>query len=113
MRRVQLRSLQGIVITALFALTACDVKETGGGGSGGDPKPQPIPCEPGFHVESVCDDTCNQPCKDECVPDSVCPEGTVEQWTCVGPAPPYDVDVVCDDGMDCPPPPDPGGCYLE
>ena len=113
MRSIQLRSLTGIVIPLLLAFGGggCDPQETGGG-TGGDPGPDPIVCDPGFHPETVCDDTCNAPCKEECVPDAVCPDGTEPQWTCGEPIP-LGEDVVCQDGMDCPPPPDPNDCWLE
>ena len=109
MRSLKLRSLQSLVVTALVALGAqgCDPQETGGGTSG---DPGPIVCEPGYHVETICDDTCQTPCKDQCVPDEEqCPDGTTPEWVC---DPVAQDDIVCDPTMDCPPPPEPE-CSLQ
>ena len=71
-------------------------------------------CEAGFHTEEVCvtgpidycgpdEDCVTEPgveeCSLTCVPDSVCPEGMVEQIECAQPL------IACADGEDCDLPP--------
>jgi hypothetical protein len=99
-----------LAAAAIFVLMGAKGEGCGGGGGGGDPgdppePPPPLECDPGFHVETVCDDSCNGECHDECVPDALCPDGTYEQWVCAGD------EVVCM-GDGCPPPPEPS-CWVE
>jgi hypothetical protein len=113
MRSNKLRSVQAIIaITAVFVLTGAKGGCGGGGegdGDGGEPPPPP-PCEPGYHLETICDDTCNGgECFEQCVPDTPCPPDTYEQWTC------YDEPIPVEDdaGGEQSVPPDGGNCFLE
>jgi hypothetical protein len=81
----------------------------------------PVVCQAGTHLETICDDDVVPPepcgpdtfcaqsvkaddedgasCHDECVPDSVCGDGFVEQVQCAPVGPDYCEDTPCD----CPP----------
>jgi hypothetical protein len=90
------RTLVGTV--ALFSLFSLMGAKGQGCGGGVDPQPDPIVCGPGFHLEdtcftrcavpveadsasapSACDETCGE---QQCVPDSVCPDGSMEETVC-------------------------------
>ena len=92
------RSLQGLLaVSALLVLTGAKGEGCGGPGGGGT-DPEPPVCEPGTHVELVCIDSDAGPlCTEQCVPDSVCPPGTIEQVVCDAGSP-------CDPNMPMPPP---------
>ena len=107
MRSLARRSLQSLVAASfLVVLTGCPDGDGGGGTGGGEPPPPPA-CEPGFHLETICDDVCNGGCHDECVPDEQqCPDGTEPVFTCAAQDMP-----VCQ-GEGCPEPP-PDQCWFE
>lgn len=100
----------GMLKLALGVTATCVLMGANDEGCGGDEPVEPPPeaCPPGHHVEMVCDDDCgpkpldhNQQdpsCYETCVPDSICPDGTYEEWVCEG-----GDDVVCL-GLDCPEP---------
>lgn len=115
MRSLNLRSLQGLVaVAAVFVLTGA--KGNGCGGSESEPPVEPpviVDCAEGFHLETICEDSCDGQCTEECVPDSACPEGSYEEWVC-GPVALELGMPDCDpDGEGCvPPPPAPEECWL-
>jgi hypothetical protein len=109
MRPIHLSRLHTILgVTALLLLTGAKGQSCGGGG---EPPPEPDPCPPGEHLETVClDPMCNEgpQCEEICVPDNPCPEGTYEEWVCEEPVP---MNGPCLDPNGCPEPAPPPECY--
>jgi hypothetical protein len=123
------RTLIGAVaLVSFFGL--CGAKAQGCGGTV-ETEPAPAPCAQGYHIENVCQDDCyvsssadsssgsgdcQQTCADQCVPDSACPDGTIEQTVCAEPLSSGSGGSGCaSDSADtgCYEPPQPGDCWTE
>ena len=89
MRQLHKATLRtGLVLAGMFILTGAKGGE-GCGGGGGEPT-EPPACEAGFHLEKICEGSCDDStnggdcdvtCEEVCVADG-CPDGTVEQLIC-------------------------------
>jgi hypothetical protein len=114
-----------VALVSFFGL--CGAKAQGCGGTV-ETAPAPAPCAQGYHLESVCQDDCyvsssedssngsgdcTQTCSDQCVPDDVCPQGTVEQTVCAQPLSGSGDSGCASDGTGCYEPPEPGECWTE
>lgn len=92
-----------LAVGAFFVLTGANGEGCGGPGDdgqgGGGTSP---PCPPGTHSELVCNE-CDGACHEECVPDEVCPDGSVLEYVCqpVEPTPCVDGDPSCLIGGEC------------
>lgn len=141
MRALMIRGLQGLCLAgAMVVLTGANGEGCSPPGDPGDPVDPPVeppnPCEPGTHLELICEphpcddypvvhhgeeggdqepghpgEPIDENCFEACVPDDVCPEGTQEQLICIEPMP-YPDEPVCiqENGEPCddvPPPPPP------
>ncbi len=86
MRAKIVRTIQGVLaFGALVVLTGakgdCGGLVDGDGDDDGQGGSTPIECEPGSHLETKCDEY-GIICWDECVPDELCPDGTVLDYVC-------------------------------
>ncbi len=95
-----------VAAAGLFVLMACKTETCGGVET--SPPVEPA-CKAGFHEEEICQGECPpgeycdavvSSCELACVPDAVCPEGSVEETVCDDSVYPVD----CVDGESCTPP---------